>query len=231
MLGYKTYHMQHVMKNKGHVEEWLGVLKGEKELSEVADTVFTELGYTATVDFPSITYWQDLALLYPNAMIILTERSTPEEWWESASQTILIPGILTRVLFTVSPFWRRFGELLTYLWFKTFDFDRPRHVSLEDRDQAIDAYVRNSAIARAFDEDRVLVYQVSQGWEPLCTFLNKPIPDAPFPNINSLKDFQKHMFKNFLLFMAPSASIATMIVYWMKRRSSGRSTGNNVKQA
>ena len=39
LLGYKTYHMQHVMKSKGHVQEWMSVLNGKQALSEVVDTV------------------------------------------------------------------------------------------------------------------------------------------------------------------------------------------------
>ena len=33
-------------------------------------------------------------------------------------------------------------------------------------------------------EDKLLVFDVKEGWEPLCKFLNKPIPDVPFPNTN-----------------------------------------------
>lgn len=37
--------------------------------------------------------------------------------------------------------------------------------------------------------DKLLVFQPSQGWEPLCKFLNKPIPDQPFPHVNDTQAF------------------------------------------
>lgn len=213
LLGYKTYHMQHVMK-QGHVQDWTAVLNGKQALSEVVDTLLVQAGYTATVDFPSMAYWQELADLYPHAKIILTERSSPEEWWQSASQTILVPNPVSRFLFALSPFWRSFGELLQLLWYKTFDLDRPRHMTREDRDLALQAYLQNSAAARAMNESSsrvVLVYQVSQGWEPLCQFLGKPIPDVPFPNLNSRTEFQKHMMTQFLDFAIPVAVVASAV--------------------
>ena len=32
--------------------------------------------------------------------------------------------------------------------------------------------------------DRLLVFEVKQGWKPLCDFLELPIPNEPFPNVN-----------------------------------------------
>lgn len=32
--------------------------------------------------------------------------------------------------------------------------------------------------------DRLLEFNMSQGWEPLCEFLGKPVPDVPFPHLN-----------------------------------------------
>lgn len=206
LLGYRTYHMNEVIKNDAHLEEWLAVLKEEKSLSEVVDTVLP--GYTAVVDFPSMTHWEELAQLYPHAKIILTERSSPEQWWESASETILIPSLVSRILFTLDLFfWRCFGNLLCHLWYKAFHLDRPRHVTLQDRDLVLQAYQSNSQKARTFDEhithydgeekkqQRVLVYHVSQGWEPLCAFLGKPVPPAniSFPHVNSRSSFQQNM--------------------------------------
>lgn len=225
LLGYKTYHMQHVMKGKGHVNEWMSVLHGKQALCNVVDTVLEQAGYTATVDFPTVTYWQELARLYPNAKIILTERASPQEWWESASQTIFIPNLAARLLYIVAPFWRKFGKFLGLLWYKTFDLNRPRQLTREDRDVVILAYRKNSAAARAFDPRRVLVYQVSQGWEPLCEFLNMTIPNVPFPNVNSRKAFQTNMMTHFVWVAIPvlvvaSAGVVGVVLCLMKRRPS-----------
>jgi hypothetical protein len=45
---------------------------------------------------------------------------------------------------------------------------------------------------------RFLSYEVSQGWEPLCAFLDVPVPDEPFPKVNTTAEFQEriaHMFR------------------------------------
>jgi hypothetical protein len=46
-------------------------------------------------------------------------------------------------------------------------------------------------VKRTIPADRLLVYQVSEGWEPLCRFLGVPMPDAPFPHVNTTEDFRK----------------------------------------
>ena len=38
--------------------------------------------------------------------------------------------------------------------------------------------------------DRLLVYEISQGWEPLCEFLEVPVPDAPMPHLNDATSFR-----------------------------------------
>lgn len=37
--------------------------------------------------------------------------------------------------------------------------------------------------------ERLLNFHVSEGWEPLCKFLGKEIPDTPFPNVNNTNQF------------------------------------------
>ena len=32
--------------------------------------------------------------------------------------------------------------------------------------------------------DRLLVFQVKEGWGPLCQFLGVPVPEEAFPNVN-----------------------------------------------
>ena len=39
--------------------------------------------------------------------------------------------------------------------------------------------------------ERLLEYRLGSGWEPLCTFLGKPIPDVPFPHANDQKGLRE----------------------------------------
>ena len=39
-------------------------------------------------------------------------------------------------------------------------------------------------VKRTVPEDRLLIFSVKEGWEPLCKFLELPIPEQPFPRTN-----------------------------------------------
>ena len=45
----------------------------------------------------------------------------------------------------------------------------------------------NANVIKSVPEDRLLVYDVREGWEPLCKFLGLPIPDEPFPRLNDYR--------------------------------------------
>jgi hypothetical protein len=61
-----------------------------------------------------------------------------------------------------------------------------------DKDGAIAAYrLRAEQVRAAIPPERLLVFHVADGWEPLCRFLGHKIPNMPFPNTNSNEDFWK----------------------------------------
>jgi len=39
----------------------------------------------------------------------------------------------------------------------------------------------------------LLVYEVSQGWGPLCRFLGVPVPDEPFPKTNTPAEWRERI--------------------------------------
>lgn len=45
-------------------------------------------------------------------------------------------------------------------------------------------------VKRTVPPERLLVYKAGEGWEPLCEFLNVPVPDEPFPRVNDSAEFQ-----------------------------------------
>jgi hypothetical protein len=52
------------------------------------------------------------------------------------------------------------------------------------------AYVaHNEAVKAAIPASRLLVYQVKDGWGPLCQFLGVPVPAEPFPRTNHRAEF------------------------------------------
>jgi len=59
-----------------------------------------------------------------------------------------------------------------------------------DHDQLVGAFVaHNEAVKAAIPADQLLVYQVKEGWAPLCRFLNLPEPAEAFPRTNDRAEF------------------------------------------
>jgi hypothetical protein len=60
-----------------------------------------------------------------------------------------------------------------------------------DRDHAIAVYeAHNAAVRATLPSERLLIYQVSEGWESLCAFLGVQLPTEPFPRTNSTAEFR-----------------------------------------
>ena len=67
---------------------------------------------------------------------------------------------------------------------------------LDNKAHAIAIYEKNiTDVQAAFGEDRLLTYSIGDGWAPLCRFLEKPIPDVPFPRLNSSDEFNSRQSK------------------------------------
>src|SRR5262249_1056241 len=51
---------------------------------------------------------------------------------------------------------------------------------------AIAAFERHNAAVKAIvPSERLLVFEVREGWDPLCAFLQRPVPPVPFPPLNA----------------------------------------------
>lgn len=67
-----------------------------------------------------------------------------------------------------------------------------RDVDPSDDDQMMQGMIRhNEEVKRTVPADRLLVFQVKEGWEPLCHFLGKPVPPIPFPHLNDREHVRK----------------------------------------
>jgi hypothetical protein len=165
------YHMIEFMAHiPRDLPKWLDVVDGKPDWDSVFD------GYAATVDYPGCTYWRELLARWPEAKVILTTRN-PESWFESANETVLSPRM--RAMLGQSPI-RRFMEATVNTNFG----DR-----IEDRAFMIDHFRRwNDDVIASVPADKLLVFQAADGWRPLCEFLGAPVPDEPYPRINSRAD-------------------------------------------
>ena len=178
-LGYdKCYHMMEVFQNAGHVEVWEEATRGEP-----VDWDVLFRGYRASVDWPACNFWEIQLRHFPGARVILSERD-PVRWHESVMQTIYPNSMAMRE--AEDPATRHWAEIVFELvWEGTF------HGRVEDREHAIDIYLaHNEYVKKHAPPERLLVFEAAQGWEPLCAFLDRPVPDEPFPRVNTTEDFQ-----------------------------------------
>ena len=136
-------------------------------------------GYRATTDWPACHFYRELARFYPNAKVILTVRDA-ESWFRSTQSTIFRPEHIVKLEK------RPNGGFLKKGIMPTFDG------RLNDREHAIAVYERHNAeVRRTIAPQRLLTYDVAQGWGPLCRFLGMPVPPEPFPHANTTGEFRR----------------------------------------
>jgi hypothetical protein len=183
-LGFPCYHMLEVLENpsnKAHLDFWRAVANAPVGAQHDWEQVFSR--YTATVDNPACCVWRELMAAYPNTKVLLTlHPGGADAWYDSTIDTIYFTETMWqfKVLEFATPFGRKFGDMSRKLIWQ-----RSHKGTMTDRARAIAHYHQHIADVKAsVPADRLLVFQVDQGWEPLCQFLGVPAPDGPFPNVN-----------------------------------------------
>jgi hypothetical protein len=177
-LGFgPCHHMEEVLHHPAQLPLWQDAAAGR---AVDWDAVFA--GYGAMVDWPGCNFWRELAAHWPAAKVIVSVR--PEEaWWTSFSATI---GTLLGMRGQIpAPHIRDTLEMGAAVIAQSFD-------PPTDREAALAAFRKRSADVReALPADRVLVFDVAEGWAPLCGFLGVTVPDVAFPRSNSTDEFWK----------------------------------------
>lgn len=177
-LGFgPCHHMEEVLQHPAQLPFWQDAAAGRP-----VDWEQVFAGYAAMVDWPGCNYWRELATLWPEARVIVSVR--PEEsWWNSFSATI---GTLLGMREQIPvPHIRATLEMGAAVVAKCFD-------PPTDRAAAIAAFRRRTEEVRAaLPPGRVLVFDVADGWAPLCRFLGVPEPATAFPRSNSTDEFWK----------------------------------------
>ena len=175
-LGFgPCYHMSEVFAGaRRNVPLWLDAIDGRPDW----DAIFE--GFHSTTDYPACTYWRELAEHYPRAKVILTVRD-PDTWFDSVSETIFSDGMQASLRGSPT------GDMMQGVIFDAFG------ERLRDRDFMTEWFIRrNREVIDALPPERLLVFSPKEGWEPLCGFLGVPVPNEPFPRINSRDELNAH---------------------------------------
>jgi len=179
-LGFgPCYHMVEVIRKPEHAPLWRAAAAGE---SMDWNEIFA--GYAATVDWPGCYFWRELSEVYPDARVLLSLRD-PERWYQSAHDTIF-PAMLRADSPDLPP-----AVAAQATMAREIVLERTFGGRFEDRAHAIGVYERhNQSVRESIAADRLLVYEAAQGWEPLAHFLGCPVPDEPFPRVNTSEQFR-----------------------------------------
>jgi hypothetical protein len=176
LLGAPCYHMIEVMGRPEHVPLWQQAAEGD-----MPDWPALFDGYDAVVDWPAGSFWHEIGDAYPDALILFSVRE-PDAWWTSASNTIF--QAMERPPADDDSF-RPWYDMVTTLFRERFTDD------YMNAEAAKAAYVRhNDDVRRTAPKDRLLEWHPGDGWAPICDALGVPVPDAPFPHVNTTDEFR-----------------------------------------
>jgi hypothetical protein len=182
-LGYgRCYHMEEVFAAPRRSKAWASFFSGGPvDWDEVFD------GYGAAVDAPACFAWRALVQRYPEAKLVLTVRD-PESWYASMAKTIFAEGYLESAV--GSPIGAMIQAMLPVMMSLTGapPGAPPAGPPPKAAAQAMQA-AHDAAVKAAIPADRLLVFRVSEGWDPLCRFLGKPVPEGDFPRVNDAESF------------------------------------------
>ncbi|KAL8846594.1 MAG: hypothetical protein Q9221_008335 [Calogaya cf. arnoldii] len=224
-LGYTPYDfIDRILL--GHLPLWTQALRakfqgqgkpwGKAELDRVVK------GFDCVLDVPCPFFTEEFLSAYPASVVILNKRD-PEPWLAS----------MKRTLFHV--FGWRSWPLLAKLdpgfagaWYThctlTWDIFCSNDYGETCKEKYLEHY---DYVRRVTPKERLLEYEVNEGWEPLCRFLVKEVPEGDFPNVNDQGDFVKGhqmlwaiaVFKAIMNLLVGAASVLVVTVAWSSYRT------------
>jgi hypothetical protein len=214
-LGFgPCYHMTEVFANPEHADFWRAAWRGEP-----VDWDGVLGSYEATVDWPACTFYAELMERHPDAKVLLSVRA-PEKWYESTRNTIYELGRIS----TGSPLSRlgfAFLSLLVFGTFRTGQGPMTEEIiwqgtfdgKFEDKHHAIEVFNRhNEEVRRCVPKEQLLVYEVKEGWGPLCAFLGVEEPDKPFPHLNDAEEMRRRIVGVRAATLAVPAALMLLLV-------------------
>ncbi len=187
-------HMTNLFADPERVTRWLEAAP-HKETLEPIDWEGLFGDYRATVDWPGVLFWREWVAAFPDAKVVLTVRD-PDRWYASAGDTIMRlnePRAADGSALPLAPEVVARRRLLDPL-LEAVLFQGTFQGRAADHDFATGVFSQHIADVQAeVPTRRLLVYEVGEGWEPLCRFLEVPVPEEPFPRVNDLAAFRERI--------------------------------------
>lgn len=230
-LGLPTYHGFDWIQRPNDQVQWDKAIKakfyGEGPMLTKKD--FDELlgDFEVLSDFPFLGFWEEFVEWYPEAKVILVERDIDR--WYASFDTGVISSVFTPIVwvlyYIIEPL--RTAKPATSMWhFESAVFKCHDQPSFQKN--AKPTYRQHyDMVRKAIPKERILDYKLGSGWEPLCQFLDEPIPNEKFPHLNEGVEFAKwmanvqrtHLYSGLLFigrFLVGPALVLILALSWRK---------------
>ena len=201
ILSYPTWHWIDMVENPPDMPMWADALEAkfnpDSDSKPFGRAEFDNLlgHWGACTDRPACVFAEELVTAYPDAKVVLVERD-PDRWFKSYSE-----GIIDSSDNPLMPFAtlldRSFlggqamiNDILSKYCFKvpqpreTWLINNKEHFKIYRANAKATYLAHNEMVKRVTPPERLLIFDLADGWEPLCKHLGKPVPDVPFPRVN-----------------------------------------------
>uniref|UniRef100_A0A7R9WEY8 Sulfotransferase domain-containing protein n=1 Tax=Pseudictyota dubia TaxID=2749911 RepID=A0A7R9WEY8_9STRA len=236
-LGFPCLHTQHLYENPEIFQMWTeevfspSLESNHATLGEPDFDLMASQGWRATMDLPMALYYEHVLAKFPDCKFILTTRDNSEVWfrsWNMLTKTITQPTQHFRFMSGI----RNLDNYLRWL-FSIVNRDdmyltAPHPFPEQIKENAIASYeTHNTRVREVIPKGQLLEYNVKQGWEPLCEFLDvEHCPTTPFPKTNSATSVQVQA----VAAMVVPLTVAVFLVFYLFSYLFQHSTGQTVLQ-
>ncbi|KAF2093173.1 hypothetical protein NA57DRAFT_69274 [Rhizodiscina lignyota] len=229
LLGYEVYHgWDLIFEQPSRIRQWTLLARQKfsasspvKGDSKITTAQFDELmGHAeAVVDSAAWTFAAELIEAYPDAKVILNTRHD-QDAWHSSIQKVFLPICKSWPLWFLSRldpyhFWlRTFYVRWTWPMLFRSEGDNPAS-GIENCGKWV--YREHCAMVKGLlasrgEQGRLLEWDLGDGWQPLCEFLGRDVPNESFPRTNSAGDFgerERRIVKHSMMVAARNGAIAS----------------------
>jgi len=214
LLKEPSYHMQNILLNRQDAKLWYNIIFRKPEKINWEEIY---KGYGACLDFPSCNYYKELMKQYPDAKVILTTRDA-DSWiksWNTLNNKI------------IKSFTFRF---LSKIPFTSFYIQKKIHNEIilgkngafkgaKNDEEIKQEFIKwNQSVIDYVPKERLLVYEIKDGWEPLCDFLDLPQPNIPFFHKNKTKNMghmSRFIGSMFTMSILTIVTIIMLLIYFL----------------
>jgi len=173
VLGYNVYDFKEHFTF--HRQEWLDSF----ETDRLPDFKGIYQGVDAITDVPPAFWFEEIAAVFPEAKVIVTVRDSEEVWLKSWKEHLQV-GKDRPFLLKVAGWWNNSRHFFNTLHNAIYGSFNPEATALFRKRYR----QHNERVQAVIPAERLLVFNVKQGWKPLCEFLGCDIPSTQFPRAN-----------------------------------------------